>query len=213
MSLPRCNDEAALRAVDRKLSAPDSVFSKSFVAQLASQSLEYKEGFLINSVMRNLVNLVRCALEAQVSADTKTPEEKDSTLLLIVAAAIGSTPALKALLAGGASIDLADKSGCTALAAAAGKGQLSCLQLLLDAGANANTQDWLGNTPLMEAVMHTQVECARALLPASNLATANRMGLAAFHVSAIDASDACLAAARCERRGCAHCPGSVSRQW
>jgi ankyrin repeat protein len=127
-----------------------------------------------------------------VSPDTTTDEETGSKPALVLAARRGAVPALKALLAGGANIELTDRNGNTALARAAREGQLSCLQLLLDAGANANVQEVLGNTPLMTAVMYKHVECARALLPASDLAVTDKLGYTAFHAAVQTASEACF---------------------
>ena len=119
MSLPRTGDEAALRALDRQCAKPDSVASRRTVSQLAVQSLAYKESFLLSSATWGLGNLVRCALEAQVSVNTTTNDASNCLPVLLVAAGYGAVPALKALLAGGASIELTDKRGITALAAAA----------------------------------------------------------------------------------------------
>jgi ankyrin repeat protein len=192
MSLPDFGDEAAMRALDRKCAAPDSVVSKRTVAQLSAQSLLYKEAFLFRSTFLGLGNLVRCALEVGASPDTTTGEETGSTPVLVTASEFGATHALKALLSGGANKELADWRGHTALALAARRGHLSCLQLLLDAGANANAQDFLGNTPLMAAVMKKQYDCARALLPASDLAVTDKMGDTAFHAAIGTASEACF---------------------
>ena len=147
--LDTCGDEAALRVLDRKCAKPDSVISKRIVAQLAGQSPAYQVAFLDNITMWALGNLFRCVLEAGVSPDSTNDEARGSAPMLLVAARHDASRALKALLAGGASVDLADKYGFTALAMAAQAGSVSCLQLLFDAGANANTQDCFGNTPLM----------------------------------------------------------------
>ena len=154
----------------------------------------YREMFLSNCTILRLQNLVRCALEAQVSPDTRTkegPGSDDYVPVLIVAACRGATPALKALLAGGASIDLADKNRDTALAWAARNGHLSFVQLLLDSGASTDAQDNLGNTPLTQAELYKHLECARALLPASQLGVANLQGVTAFHLAVLE-SEACF---------------------
>ena len=154
MSLPdHAADEAAYRAQDRKCADPKSPVTKHIVSRLAAQPPEYQRKFLINSTVWGLGNLVRCALEAQLSPDTADESPKSSPLLYI-ASSRGHTRVLRVLLAGGANVELANKNGFTALFWAARNGQLSCLQLLLNAGANANAQDFLGNTPLMGAVLH-----------------------------------------------------------
>jgi hypothetical protein len=114
MSLPRFNDEAAMRALDRKCADPKSVVSKRTVRQLTAESLEYKKLFLIHSSIYGLGHLVRCALEAGASPDTTSGEETGSTPVLVAAAQLGATPALKALLTSGANKELADKNGITA---------------------------------------------------------------------------------------------------
>ena len=192
MSLPfRTIDEAAMRALDRESAAPDSSVSKRIVAQLAAKGLSYKAGFVHDSCIWGLGNLVRCALEARVSADLTDAEDFHSPLLC-VAAYFAGTSALKAMLVGGATKDLGNQHGQTALSVAARQGKLSCLQLLLDAGVNSKAQDDLGNTPLMTAAMHKQVECARALLPASNVAQKNCKGQTAFHTAVFTGSEACF---------------------
>jgi ankyrin repeat protein len=192
MSLPRSDDKAALRVLDRKCADPNSIVSKRTTRRLATGSLDYKESFIYFSTNWGLGNLVRCALQAGVSPDTTTDAETGSMPMVAVAALEDAVPALKALLAGGANIELANKHGHTALGWAAQCGYLSCLQLLLDARANANAQDDLRNTPLMEAVMGKHVACARVLLPASELAITDRMGCTALHVSVNTASEACF---------------------
>ena len=64
MSLPRCDDQAAHRALDRKCAVPDSVASRRTVRQLSAEPLLVKEAFLQNTTVWGLGNLVRCALEA-----------------------------------------------------------------------------------------------------------------------------------------------------
>ena len=189
MSLPRTPNAAVFRALDRECA--DLNFADHIVAQLFSESLGYKNAFLTRSTFLGLGNLVRCALVAGVSPDLRTSEAR-SVPLLVVASHRGATPALKALLAGGANIELADTDGATALIVAAQEGQLSCLQLLLDAGADANAQTDLGNTPLIKAVTYKHPECVRALLPVSDLAHTDFIGRAALHVAVNAASDACF---------------------
>ena len=192
MPLPDCGDKAAMRALDPKCASRNSADSGRTVAQLAEQSVAYTTVFCTNSCIWDLGNLVRCALEAKISADTRTPEAKGGMPMLVVAAQHGSTRALKALLVGGANKELSDKDGTTALAWAARRGLLPCVLLLLEAGANANAQDNLGNTPLMEAVAKRRSECAQALLPVSNLTLTNYAGKCVFHCSVYCGSEECF---------------------
>ena len=192
MSLPYPGDEAALRALDGHCADPNSQVSKRVVARLAAHSLEDKEEFLISRTIDGMGNLVRCALDAPVSADTTGDPAEGSTPALCIAAQRGTTSALKALLAGGANTELADTNGSTALDWAVGRGHLACVRLLLDTGANANAQDLLDCTPLMNAVVGKQVECARALLPATDLCHTNSDGRTALHATVMTASEACF---------------------
>ena len=185
------NDEAALRALDRKCADPKSLHAKRVVRQLAAQPLAYKEAFFFRTTIWGLGNLVRCALGAHVSPDTRGGRT-GSTPMCAVAATVGAAPILQALLAAGANIEQADSTGGTALIWAAQKGHLSCVQLLLDAGANANTQDCLGNTPLKEAVTFKHVECARALLPVSDLGISSRLGRTVLHAAVNMVNETCF---------------------
>ena len=115
-----------------------------------------------------------------------------SVPVLCWAAGVDAVPVMKALLAGGANIELTDKAGHNALNWAAREGRVSCVQLLLDAGANANAQDFLGNTPLINAIANKHVECARALLPVSDLGITNRLGRTAFSCAVTLANEACF---------------------
>ena len=110
MSLPRTDDEAALRALNRKCADPKSLHAKRFLGQLSAQSLAYKTFILNSSCVWGLGNLVRCALEAQVSPETRTLDVP----VLVLAAHHGATPALKALLVGGANKEQTDNRGFTA---------------------------------------------------------------------------------------------------
>jgi ankyrin repeat protein len=192
MSLPeKTNDEAALRALDLQCADKDSDVSKEIVNKLAKQTVDCKTSLLINCSYWGLGNLVRCLLEAGVSPDTM---KGDSTPVLIIAAAEeGTASAVKALLAGGATVDLRVakigglplECGATALIVAAQEGRLSSIELLLQAGANPNVQDLWGNTPLIETVTYERVECMRALLPVSDPSTTNVMGISAMHAAVV----------------------------
>ena len=191
MSLPsHTSDKAAFLALDPKCASPTSSDSKRTVAQLAEQTAAYKDQFIYAATFWDLGNLVRCALEAKISPDTKTDYE--GTPMLVAAAQHDSIHALKALLRGGANIELPDKAGSSALICASREGHLACLQILIEAGANSNVQDWLGSTPLMDAVRGKHVECARALLPLSYLYRTNGMGRMALHCAIFCASEECF---------------------
>ena len=120
MSLPvSTSDEAALRALDPKCADPKSTVSRRIVALLAAESLAYKKDLLRRSTSMGLGNLVRCSLKAHMSPDSTLDAEEGNVPMLHLAVKVGATRALKALLAGGANIELTDKNRATALAEAA----------------------------------------------------------------------------------------------
>jgi ankyrin repeat protein len=190
MPLPTVEEEAVLGALDEKCSSPHSASSKRLVQQLLSSTLEEKEHTLLTAALLDLPNLVRCALEAHTSPDTKL--EYGAIPALAVAACDGSPNALKALIAGGASLDVPDQRGHTALMHATRKRNVDCVQILLAAGANANVRDTLGCTALADAVGSLNVVCARALLPHSNPLLMSRHGFNVFHISVMAASTECF---------------------
>ena len=64
----------------------------------------------------------------------------------------GNIPIVEILIAGGASLDVQDKLGMTALHYAAQEQHSAIVERLIDAGANVDSQDQHGNTPLSSAV-------------------------------------------------------------
>ena len=180
-----------MREMDEECASPHSPASKRFVVQLSGVTLETKKTILYGAAERGLSNIVRCALEAKVSPDTR-----GSTLdrpVLVQAAYIGDTHILKLLLDAGADHGLTDKNGCSALLFASTKGHVECIKLLLAAGADANQDDEkFGNTPLMVAIVEKQTECARILLPTSDLLVTNRDGQTALHICALTANYECF---------------------
>ncbi len=84
----------------------------------------------------------------------------------VLRAAYEGESALSQLLAGGTSVDCADRDGETALMEAADKGNLAAVQLLLKCGAKVNQQDHEGKTALMDAASDGHTEVVRALIAA-----------------------------------------------
>ena len=187
-SLP--TDEAGLRALDAKCESRHTHDSTRTVVQLSKLPLAAKKDYMNNSCFWDLPHIVRCLLEAELSADARV--DKYNGTALHVAARNGSARALRALLAGGANHALVDERTMTPLHEAAYKGHCSCLQLLLDAGANANVHEFLGNTPLMLTMADDHAECARLLLPGSDLSLNNHEGMTALHVCVASASEECF---------------------
>lgn len=71
---------------------------------------------------------------------------------------------LDELLSSGASPNLVDVGGASALHIAARKGNIHAVEKLLTAGANPNLQDKEGWTPLMRAALYKQNDVVKALL-------------------------------------------------
>ena len=166
--------------------------SKRTVAQLARQSEGYKEAFLGNAVALGLFNLVRCALEAKISANTCS-DSGDKNPVLVEAAGCGYFRIVKQLLDAGADHSLTDRDGFSALNAAAQEGHLECIQLLLAAGADANKQESAaGLTPLLTAIARKHTDCVRALLPVSDLLRTSRQGTNVFHFCVNTANAECF---------------------
>ena len=190
-SLPAGNNEAGMRALDAKCEDRHAHASTRTVVQLSKLPLAVKKAYMNNSCVLDLPHLVRCLIEAELSADARVGTEFNEPALLI-AARNGSARALKALLSGGANNALTDERFFTPLHEAAFTGQIACLQLLLNAGAKTTAVEFLGNSPLMLTVAHDHVDCARALLPVSDLSLTNRTGRTALHLCATSASDECF---------------------
>ena len=73
---------------------------------------------------------------------------------------------VRMLLRRGASVNLQNCRGGTALTAAAIKGKEAMVRMLLQSGASVNLQDPHGNTALMEAAYHGHTTIVQALLDA-----------------------------------------------
>ena len=172
---------------------PSASDSRPLVVELGEQPLTYKEGFLNNAVIMGLSNLVRCALEVKISANTRGKGAR-SMPVLVLAAGFGHTCILKQLLDAGADHSLTDSLGFTALNAAAQEGRLECIQLLVATGADANKpESALNFTPLLTAIANKRTEsCVRALLPASDLLRTNRQGMNALQFCVLSANEECF---------------------
>jgi ankyrin repeat protein len=131
---------AALHEQDMKCANPASVVSRTFVDMLKALPLAEMAAQLADFAFYDCPNLIRCALAAGTPVDALSGELQCSALC--AAAQEGSERALKALLAGGASVKLKDATqGFTPLHYAAMKNQVTCIELLLDAGAELEVRD------------------------------------------------------------------------
>ena len=88
------------------------------------------------------------------------------------------------LVEGGASLDIQDNNGITALMSAADEGNLKIVKLLVEAGANVNVQDNKGFTALIVAILEEQYLVAHYLIESNaNLNIAVKSGKTALHAA------------------------------
>jgi ankyrin repeat protein len=129
-----------LHEQDLKCANPASVVSRTIVEKIKALPVADKAAELAAFAFYDCPNLIRCALAADTPVDALSGEVQWSALC--AAAQEGSERALKALLAGGASVELkVTTNGGTALHYAARKNQVTCIELLLDAGADLEVRD------------------------------------------------------------------------
>ena len=179
-----------MRALDARCADPLSACSKSTVAQMRQWYAWSKSAYMNNSILWGYSNIVRCLLEAGVSANVRAGEQQKPAL--VTAAIEGSATIVRMLLEAGADHSLTDRTGFTAVNAATTLGCLDCIELLIAAGADADKIDTFGNTALHNAILCKQTECARALLPVSDLRLTTRQGLSAMHVAVNTANQPCF---------------------
>ena len=113
----------------------------------------------IHTTRACLVALAVCLTAAGVAHAAEAPP-------LVSAAKQGDTETLRALLAQGSAVDIAEGDGTTALHWASYRDDLDATALLLDAGAAVNVANDLGATPLWSASQNGSVAMVRRLLEA-----------------------------------------------
>ena len=131
--MPLPIDEAGWRELEPKCADRESPAARRTVRQLREEPQRTKLAYMCNCVILGLANLVRCATEAGVSANTLFPSQ---TPVLVRAAQQGHSRVVRFLLDAGADCNAVDAKGCTALHRAAQGGHLDCEELLLAAGAD-----------------------------------------------------------------------------
>jgi len=139
---------------------------------------------IVKYALHNLPHLLRCALTAGISSDTRFGE--NNTLVLCLAAKRGKERALEVLLVGRANSALADSKGWTAAHFAAFKGHAPCLRLLLDAGAPKDAKAEEGWMPLHLAAQEGHAECCSLLLASGcNINAGNDVQTTPLHCAAM----------------------------
>ena len=141
---------------------PSTVRSRSAVSKLRAMPPDAQTHCIAKYALRNQPHLLRCALTAGVSPDTRWGV--DNSPVLCIATECGSKHALEALLVGCANVALANKKGWTAAHSASYFGHAPCLRLLLDAGAPKDAKTEQGATPLHLASLEGHAECCSLLI-------------------------------------------------
>lgn len=117
------------------------------------------------------------ALPALAAAGRARGQAAGRDAALIAAAAAGDTPAVRRLLAEGASVRARDASGRTALLAATQGHHVEAARTLMEAGADVNAQDANRDSPLLLAGARGYTEIARlALAHGPDFRVTNRYG-------------------------------------
>jgi len=151
------HSEAEDRAWESQCRLPTTVRSLSAVRKLRAMPPDAQTYCIAKYAQHNLPHLLRCALTAGVSPDTRWGEK--DTPVLCIAAEFGSERALEALLVGRANVALANSEGWTATNWAAYTGHAPCLRRLLDAGAPKAAKNEKGWMPLHFAAQGGHAEC------------------------------------------------------
>lgn len=132
----------------------------SFVSPLERLPKKEQEHKVIFITGEKHVATVRAAL-----ANEGLPASSEEAVqALMRAALIGHTPAVRALLDGGADANALDTNGWTPLMEAAFAGHADTIRALLERGADVNTKDQAGWTPLMEAASKGHAQAVMILL-------------------------------------------------
>jgi ankyrin repeat protein len=105
-----------------------------------------------------------CATLASKMQQQKPDTQLQRNIALISAAADGCTGLVDSLLAGGASVEAANRFGTTALGQAARAGHVAVVDLLLDRGAAIDAHNVAGSTPLYIAAESNRGDVAQRLL-------------------------------------------------
>lgn len=149
-------------------------------------------GELLNNI-QTIWDAARAGDVAQIEESLRRPwarywvntrEPGKGFLPLGLAALHGKASAVEFLLDHGASVDLRDKLGNTALLSAAIGGYRQIIQVLIDRGADVNAQNNNGDTALMMASKNGHVEVVQQLLDAhADINARNNKGNTALYLA------------------------------
>ncbi|RZC41502.1 Ankyrin repeat domain containing protein [Asbolus verrucosus] len=174
--LKKCNRSIDFHVVDQK--SQENVLQCAAQCSPALVELLLKSGASARATSQDGSTPLDCALEeenAQVfellleelDDDVVHMTERDGRTVLHIAAAQGCVNLARVLLRKGASINEADRSGCTPLDNAAQKGHLDILELLLEKDRNfvaVNKSDHHGRTLLHLAVEEDNLDMVELLV-------------------------------------------------
>lgn len=91
-------------------------------------------------------------------------KDKNDATALTLAALLGNTEIVDALIKHGAKVDHKASNGFTALILAAQNGHMPVIEILLENGAKIDLQNEDGITPLMWAALHDHTDAVKLLL-------------------------------------------------
>ena len=141
---------------------PLSAASTSTSASTASPHVTLPSN-LLEAAQNNEVDAVRAYLEEGGGHVDAADKQLGGTMLMCASSA-GNLAIMDMLLNHGASVDVCDANGCTALGAACFALEEHAVQRLLDAGASVDIADNVGLTPLMLASLAGRLSLVRTLL-------------------------------------------------
>lgn len=155
----QCPSEAECLALDAQCGDLASPVSRRTIRELRAMPVEDQIEFTANCIIFDCDHLVRCALAAGVSADSRG----QGMPLLCVAAEYGSFRPLQTLLAGGADPNALDFMGSTAVMIAIGYKQHEICRALLDF-SNLSLACKGGTTALHDCIIMDSQVCFELVL-------------------------------------------------
>ena len=153
-------------------------FNGNVVRQERDESKDKKNSPLLEAAATGDLEALR---RAMASCDLDVLSGKHKQTALMVAAQNGFTHILDEFLRAGASLDVVDANGDTALHYASQFNQQATVRRLVGAGAKTNLQDKWKQTPLIMAASNRDIGCFRELVHKSPLEMATPHGGTALH--------------------------------